>query len=100
MILLNTTFHVEKSIEKDFINWVKTTYIPVALSSGIVKDALFTRILAESEGGTAYAVQFKSIDIATAEQWHDTDAQKLKSDISQRWGQRILYFSTYMDIID
>ena len=38
MTLLNTTFHVHKSVDALFIKWVKEIYLPVAMDSGLFKN--------------------------------------------------------------
>lgn len=100
MILLNTTFHVHRSIDNLFVEWVKQIYIPTAQSAGL-SNVLFSRILTNTDPeGTSYAVQLHATDKDKATFWHDTDAARLKEELATRWGERVLYFTTYMEIID
>ena len=34
-----------------------------------------------------------------ATRWHDVDATALRNEIKSRWGQRVLFFTTYMEIL-
>ena len=101
MVLLNTTFHVHTSVNDLFIDWVKTTYIPTAMNSGLFSAPLFTRIMMQVDPeAVSYAVQLQAPTHKEAETWHDSIAAQLKDDLARRWGERVLHFSTYMDIID
>ncbi len=101
MILLNTTFHVHNSVLNDFIDWVHDTYIKQAIDSQIFSSPILSRILADVDPeGTSFALQLKAENIETAQQWHDNDASKLKDDIFKKWGERILHFTTYMEIVE
>lgn len=101
MALLNTTFHVHKSIDSLFIKWVKEIYLPVAMDSGLFKNPLFTRITTQVDPeATSYAVQLQARSLSEAEAWHDDMAAKLKESLSREVGERFLHFTTYMEIID
>ena len=39
-------------------------------------------------------------DKAAAERWHDETAALLKDDLSARWPNLALHFTTYMEILD
>lgn len=100
MTLLNTTFHVHKSVDALFIKWVKEIYLPIANESGL-SNPLFTRIMTQVDPeATSYAVQLQASSHNEAEKWHDTSAAKLKDALSREVGERVLHFTTYMEIID
>ena len=101
MVLLNTTFHVHKSVDALFVKWVKEIYLPVAMQSGIFSNPLFTRIMTQVDPeATSYAVQLQASSHSEAEKWHDISAAKLKDALSREVGERVLHFTTYMEIID
>ena len=100
MILLNTTFHVHTSVNNAFIQWVKSTYIPKALESGHFSQPIFSRIMMQVDPeAVSYAVQLQASSHCDAETWHDTIAAQLKEELARLWGERVLHFSTYMEII-
>lgn len=100
MALLNTTFHVHKSVDALFVKWVKEIYLPVAMDSGVFKNPLFTRIMTQVDPeATSYAVQLQARSLNDAETWHDDTAAKLKEALAREVGERVLHFSTYMQII-
>lgn len=101
MALLNTTFHVHKSVDALFIKWVKEIYLPVAMDSGLFKNPLFTRIMTQVDHeATSYAVQLQASSHSDAEAWHDSTAAQLKDALAREVGERILHFTTYMEIMN
>lgn len=100
MILLNTTFHVHPSVDVAFHQWLREVYLPTAHRAGVSIEPLVSRILGESEdGGVNYAVQFKTESLDVARRWHDTEAQAMKEKLFRQYGERVLHFTTYMEIL-
>lgn len=100
MTLLNTTFHVHKSVDALFIKWVKEIYLPVAMDSGLFKNPLFTRIMTQVDPeATSYAVQLQTSSHRDAEAWNDSTSTQLKDALAREVGERVLHFTTYMEIM-
>lgn len=98
MTIINTTFHVEKSVQNRFCEWVRKTYVPEALSSGILSDPCFSRILIEvQEDCLSFAVSFKIRSVEQAVEWHDGHGAGLRRDLHSKFGDRVLFFTTYME---
>lgn len=94
MIILNTTFYVETSLESEFLKWVRGSYIPGCPFS----NPYLARILAEvEEGMSAFAVQVQAPTLAEAEAWHDGSAALSRDIILRAYPQRVLHFTTYME---
>ncbi len=100
MILINTTFYVDASVDAEFHTWVREHYFPCALAEDAFARPFFARLMLEQqEGMTGYAVQICAPTHEAAIQWHDGPAASLRGDLSRRFGQRILFFTTYMEEI-
>lgn len=100
MILLNTTFHVHTSVNDLFIKWAQAIYIPKAMECGQFSNPLFTRIMMQVDPeATSYAVQLQAISHAEAEAWHDSMGTQLKDALAREVGERVLHFTTYMEIV-
>ncbi len=98
MIIINTTFHIEKDIESKFCEWIRNTYIPSALGSELLSSPCFSRIMIEvQEECSSFAVSFKTVSIETAVDWHDGAGAELRHDLRRRFGDKALFFSTYME---
>lgn len=100
-VILNTTFVVHVSIEKEFLSWVSGVYLPAAAASGLFGKPVVARVLTRIEPETeSIAVQMTAQDGAAAERWHDETAALLKDDLMARWSDRAMHFTTYMEVID
>ena len=98
MTILNTTFHVHISIAEEFCRWVRDTYFPAALASGLLSDPIFARLLLQvQEDAEGYAVQLHATDPETAARWHDNEGDRLRRELTARFGQRLVFFTTYME---
>ena len=99
--ILNTTFVVHTSIEPDFLHWVRTVYIPSVKASEIFGEPTIARVLTRLVPETeSIAVQMTAEDKDAAERWHDETAALLKDDLSARWPNLALHFTTYMEVLD
>ena len=62
MIQLNTTFYVHVSVRSSFLDWVRATYIPDAVGSGIFTSPQLMLVEHSVEpDALTYAVQFLSL---------------------------------------
>lgn len=101
MTLLNTTFHVHTSVNDLFIKWVKAIYIPKAMECKHFSNPIFTRIMTQVDPEvTSYAVQLQASSHPEAEAWHDSMGAQLKEALAREVGERVLHFTTYMEIIE
>lgn len=100
MIILNTSFHFLASHEPDFINWATDRYINAAKQSGLFDETLLIKILTEIDPKVkAYAIQLRSVSRAEATAWHEEAAATLVNELSSRWGEEFVHFTTFMEII-
>lgn len=98
MTILNTTFHVHISIADDFLHWVREVYFPAAINSGLLSEPVLARILIQvQEDAEGYAVQLKAADVDTAARWHDSEGDRLRRELTARFGERLVFFTTYME---
>ena len=91
---------MESPIAEDFIKWAKNDYIKAALECEHFSNPVIARIMTETEPGvTGYAVHLETDDLEAASRWHDAEASELKGVLSRRFGQRIVFFSTFMEVV-
>lgn len=97
MIILNTTFYVHESIDRLFHQWLQQEYLPSAMKAGLGEPSVARLLMEPQEGMSGYAVQFVSESIESAQTWHDNEAASLRGLLSEKHGERILFFTTYME---
>ena len=60
MILYNITYNIEKDIESDWLEWIKTVYLPKIMASGYFTSVRLYKLLKVEDVGTTYSIQFMS----------------------------------------
>lgn len=102
MIVINTTFHLPCRIKPQFLQWLKQSYVPQACGSGCVSDPVIFRILGGSEqtpDHMSMACQLTAPSLVGAKNWHDGHGAILRSEMHRQWGDSVLYFTTYLEVI-
>ncbi len=101
MIILNTSFHLLSAHESEFIEWAKKTYLPAAEACQLFSDLIFSRITTEIDPQVcAFAIQLHADSLEKVTRWHDDEASLLKAELTKRWGENVVYFTTYMETVD
>ncbi len=96
MIIVNTTFYVDCSIETEFLNWVRAVYVPQATLS----QPSVARILgAVEEGMVAVAVRMHAPSVEAAMAWDNGEGALLRGVLAEKYGQKVLHFTTLMENI-
>lgn len=98
--ILNTTFVVHTSVEPAFLTWLREVYIPSIHAAGIFTRPVAARVLTRIEPDTdSIAVQATTSQRPEAEKWHNETAALLRDGLTARWPQRVMHFTTFMEII-
>ena len=100
--IFNTTFYVERQISDRFLSWLKLTYIPEALSSGMYVGAMLMRLSETPDpAAEAYALHLRTDDVAGGRKWIETQGCDLLGHLaSELEPERVLYFTTPMEEIE
>ena len=101
MIILNTTFVVERAIYDAFVGWLKELYVPAALATGLFSSSRLAQILSNDEPGViSIACELQGESLSECVRWHDETALLLRNDMAARWGEKAMFFTTYLKKID
>lgn len=97
MIIVNTTFYVDETLEERFLSWIRRSYAPACP----LTDLSVARILINvEEGMSAFAVRMHAQDINEATAWTEGEAPLLLAPVTAEFGERLLHFITLMESID
>lgn len=101
MLIINTTYHVSKTVEHDWVNWVKKDYIPAVIKTGLLVRPRFHQVFMDGEDNSnAYALQFEVENFEKLEYWSNQFGKKLKTTLSEMFEEKVLGFTTLMEVID
>lgn len=100
MYIYNVTINIESSIRDTWLEWMQQTHIPAMLATGKFSDARICRVMVEEEtGGSTYAVQYRTESREQMERYYCEDAERLRQDSQNRFGDRAVAFRTELEII-
>lgn len=100
MIIYNVTSNVDECIHQEWLEWIKE-HIPQVLATGHFTEAKLTRVLVEEElGGVTYSVQYRARSREALEAYYKNNADRLRQDAYNRFGEQVLSFRTELEVID
>lgn len=100
MFIYNVTTHVEPTIEKDWLLWMKEEHLQQMLDTGHFTSArLFRVITQEDVGGISYAAQYHCKERSDFSNYLKLDAEQLRQNAQLRFGSKILSFRTELEEI-
>ena len=100
MIIYNVTVNIDESIHDEWLLWIKN-HIPEVLATGRFSEAKLTKVLVKEDmGGVTYSIQYRAKSRKALNNYYQFDAERLKSDSLQKFGDKMLAFRTELEIID
>ena len=101
MVIINQTFNVEQPILKHWLDWLKNTYIPEVMASGVFTDHKTMRLLSEDPlNGETFAVQF-TMPSATYISISENDLMdKYETLARKNFGDKVLFFRTVLELVN
>ena len=100
MYIYNVTVNVDDSVHERWLTWIKE-HIPQVLSTGKFEEAKLTRVLVDEElGGITYSIQYRAKTREDLDAYYQNDANRLRKDGANHFGDKIVAFRTELQIID
>lgn len=100
MIILNTTFHIASAEIPEVLAWIRKSYIAAALHAGFTSPMLTRIVGTVADGCESYALHLHAPDIAMAEKWNSGVGASLRDLLAKRYGEKVLTFFTYLEIVE
>ncbi|MGZ0015583.1 DUF4286 family protein [Yeosuana sp. AK3] len=100
MIIYNVTSNIDETIHEEWLTWIKQ-HIPMVLATGKFEKATLSKVLVEEDmGGVTYSVQYKCYSREALEAYYREDAPAFRTEISRKFGDKMLAFRTELEILD
>ena len=100
MIIYNVTVNVDESILEAWMEWMQKKHIPAMLETGKFTRALMTQVMVQEEqGGFTFSVQYACPSKELLELYYREDANRLRSEAQERFGNSQLAFRTELQVI-
>lgn len=100
MYLYNVTVGIDKSVEGQWIKWMKDHHIPKVLNTGMFVEHRFYKVLHDNEDGTAsYSIQYFAESIAHVQRYLEEFAPVLINEHSVAFSDKHIAFRTLLEEI-
>ncbi|VBB45685.1 conserved hypothetical protein [uncultured Paludibacter sp.] len=101
MLIYNTTYVVENKKINHWKKWIEEIHIPFMRKTGKFTSPQIAKLLfPENTETTSFSVQFKIRDLEMLGIWSELYAEALQNEISKKFGNDVLPFSTVMEVIE
>lgn len=98
MIIYNVTINIDASAHDEWLSYMSEIHIKDVMDTGMFKEARFSRILAEEEGGMSYSVQYLCESMEKLEQYQEKFAPELQKDHHAKFEGRFVAFRTLLRV--
>ncbi len=100
MILYSVTVNIDKDIEKEWLDWMKSIHIPDVLKTGMFVECKMYRILGEVDDGITYSFQYFANSIADIDKYLQEHAPRLMQDHNERYKNKYVSHRTVLESVD
>lgn len=101
MIVYNTTFHADDAFRQQFLDWVKSEFVPRALSSGTLSEPRLTKVLVTGDdNGSSYSLQFRAGSLDDLSRWYEEVGNDLMESLTKKFGNAVAGFSTLLEEVE
>ena len=100
MIVYNITLKIDPEIEKEWIKWQQEEHIPEVMSTKLFSEYNFFHLLEQDEtDGITYVVQYFTSSMENYNDYIEKFAPLLRKKSIEKWGDRVTYFRTIMELV-
>lgn len=98
MFLYNVTVGVDRSIEVEWIQWMKTVHIPNVMNTGMfVNYKMYKVHTAEDEPAVSYAIQYFAPTLDHVQQYLERFAPLLREESNTKFGSSQAAYRTLLE---
>ena len=98
MIIYNVTVGLDKSIEREWLVWMKTVHIPNVMRTGKFVSQRVLKVVTHDDPETvSYAVQYTAASIELLQQYLDVHAPALRQEVQDKFGDRQTAYRTILE---
>ena len=101
LYIYNVTSRVEAGVAEAWLAWMREEHVPRVLATGLFTHHRILHLLDnEEEDGQTFAVQYYTTSREKYERYLLEHAPLLRGEVTERWGEAVLSFRTFMEVIN
>ena len=98
MLLYNVTVGIDKSVEQEWISWMKSEYIPEVMNTGLfVKFKMYKVLHDQDDGNISYSVQYFAESLDQVMLYFEKFAPSLSEKLLARFRDKHVAFMTLLE---
>ena len=98
MLLYNETIGIDKDVEQEWLQWMRSVYMPAMMNTGMFSDSKIYRILHDNDDGTiSYSTQYFSPTIEHIQKYLDVHAPILVEEHRHKFANKHIVFRTLLE---
>ena len=98
-MLYNVTVGIDRSVEKEWLQWMKTEHMLDVLNTKMFVQAKIYKVLhdTEDENTVSYSVQYLAETLTHVEKYLEQFAPELREEANKKFGGRHVAFRTLLE---
>ena len=97
MFLFNETIGIDKTVEQEWLLWMKEQHIPAVMNTSMFTGSKIYKVLHDNEDETvSYSIQYFAESIDNVQQYLDVFAPKILAEFQQKFKDRHVAFRTLL----
>ncbi len=100
MILYNITIIIEDSMQEEWLGWMNKNFVDRVMDTELFASSRLLKVLDSPNEGITYCIQFIADNISLYHQFKQDHEPVILEDLSSRFANRFVSFSTLMELID
>jgi len=99
MIIYNVTVLIDYATEEEWVKWMKEIHIPEVMATNCFIEYKFCKILAESEGGNSYSIQYSAENRDILDKYSEEFSTELQQKHKAKFDGKFVAFRTLLEVI-
>ena len=99
MIIYNVTINIDENVHDEWLVWMKEIHIPDVMATGFFLENKICKILAESEGGISYAIQYTCESMVELDAYNKSHAPRLQAEHLNKFNGKFGAFRTLLEVV-
>lgn len=97
-VIYNVTVNIDHDVKDEWLKWMKEIHIPEVLETGLFLEAKLSKILAESEGGESFSIQYLLNNMDDYETYQKEHSSRLQQEHHKKWADKSVAFRTLLNV--
>ena len=100
MLLYNVTVKIDKDVESEWLEWMRTKHIPDVLNTGQFVHSRISRLLEQPQDDDAtYVIQYQCENMENYNSYIEKYAPSFRDEFNHRFKDKFVLFRTLMEVV-